>query len=709
MSPHSESCSESSPEEVSPPREPALASPDVSAHAEASLHERLNPRQRLAATHGADPLLIIAGAGTGKTMTLAHRVAHLLARGADPRRILLLTFTRRAAAEMTRRARRIAAEAGAADAGRISWSGTFHSVANRLLRIHAEGVGLDREFTVLDRSDSADLMNLLRNELGFSGKGSRFPRKATCLSIYSHVINTRGTIERTLEHIYPWCAAWTEELKRLFRAYVEAKQKQNVLDYDDLLLYWHHLMQEEDLADAVRKRFDHVLVDEYQDTNSLQADILLGLRPEGRGLTVVGDDAQSIYSFRAATVRNILDFPGRFDPPATVVTLEENFRSTGPILEACNAVISLARERFTKDLHSRRASREKPVLAAVEDEIAQVEYVVTRVLEHHEAGIDLRRQAVLMRASHHSDALEVELARRNIPFVKYGGLKFLEAAHVKDLVCVLRWAENPRDSVAAFRVLQLLPGIGPATAARAIEWLAVRGFDFRTMGEFRVPAAAAEDWPLLCETMRRLRDRATPWAGQAALAHDWYRPHLERLHENARVRAGDLDQLEQIAGQYPSRERFLTELTLDPPEATGDESGPPRLDEDWLVLSTIHSAKGMEWDVVFVLDVVDGCIPSDMAAGSDEEIEEERRLLYVAMTRARDHLHLLQPLRFYTRQQGRGGDRHLYAPRSRFLPDSILDRFERRAHAVAVDEDPQARDGSGRKIDVASRLREMWD
>ena len=432
----------------------------------------LNESQRAAVEYGigggrpSPPLLIIAGAGTGKTKTLAHRVAHLVLNGTDPQRILLLTFTRRAAAEMTRRAARILGEARRTShaigtgvpAYDIGWSGTFHAIANRLLRFHAHGIGMDPSFTVLDRSDSADLMNLVRNDLGLSKKATRFPKKDTCLAIYSHAVNACCELAGTLVTAFPWCADWPDELKELFRAYVIAKQRNNVLDYDDLLLYWRHMMEEPALAAEVGARFDHVLVDEYQDTNALQAAILLRMKPDGRGLTVVGDDAQSIYSFRAATVRNILDFPKHFSPPATVVTLEQNYRSTQPILDASNAVIGLAPERYSKRLFSTKLSGEKPQFISAADEPAQVQYVVERILEHREAGIDLKRQAVLFRAAHHSAALEVELARRNIPFVKYGGLKFLEAAHVKDVLCVLRWAENPRDAVAGFRVLQLLPG-----------------------------------------------------------------------------------------------------------------------------------------------------------------------------------------------------------------------------------------------------------
>ncbi len=674
----------------------------------------LNAAQRAAVEHGviagapaAPPLLIVAGAGTGKTKTLAYRVAHLILYGADPNRLLLLTFTRRAAREMIRRAQHVCTACGSHAGVRLPWSGTFHSVANRLLRLHAESIGLAPSFTVLDRSDSEDLMNLRRDELGLSRQSARFPKKTTCFAIYSHAVNSQRPIDDTLAAAFPWCAMWADELRALFRAYVEAKQQRNVLDYDDLLLYWQQLMAEPALAAAVGKRFDHVLVDEYQDTNALQAAILLGLKPDGRGLTVVGDDAQSIYSFRAATVRNILDFPRQFAPPATVITLEQNYRSSVTILNACNAVIGLSPERFVKHLFSRKRSQQKPVLAIAEDEAGQAEYVIERILEHREASISLKGQAVLFRATHHSDQLEMELGRRNIPFVKFGGLKFLEAAHVKDLVCVLRWVENPRDAVAAFRVLQLLPGMGPRSAHAALDHLRENQFDFAALQPFRVPAAAAESWPDLCALLLSLRADGA-WGGQIGAVRRWYQPHLERLYDAPQARAGDLDQLDLIAATYPSRERFLTELTLEPPDATGDEAGVPHLDEDYLILSTIHSAKGQEWDVVYVLNVVDGCIPSDMATGSPEQIEEERRLLYVAMTRARDHLYLVQPLRFFKREQRRHGDRHVYAPRTRFIPDALLDHFERHAHGRVAGAEQSTTQPDGVRIDLGAKLRALW-
>jgi DNA helicase-2/ATP-dependent DNA helicase PcrA len=667
----------------------------------------LNPAQQAVVDHGDGPLLVVAGAGSGKTQTLAHRVAALIKRGADPRRILLLTFTRRAAAEMTRRVARIcASETRVRDAGLV-WAGTFHAVANRLLRMHAPSVGLDPGFTLLDREDGADLLDRLRHEQGLSKTHERFPRKGTCLAIYSRVVNTQAPLRACLEDAFPWCLSWEAQLRGLYAGYVEAKAARQVLDYDDLLLYWFHLMGDAALAARVSALYDHVLVDEYQDTNALQAEILCRLKPSGRGVTVVGDDAQAIYSFRAATIRNILAFPSRFDPPAEVRALEQNYRSTQPILQAANAVIALASERHAKELFSTRAGGARPQLVTVADELAQVEYLVERILERRETGVALRQQAVLFRASHHSDMLEIELGRRNIPYVKYGGLRFLEAAHVKDTLACLRWAENPRDALAGFRVTQLLPGVGPQLAERLCDQVAALSFG-EALAAWTPPAATRADWPAFVEVYRRLCDAATPWEGQLGLVRRWYQPHLERLYDDARVRLGDLEQLEQLASAAPSRERFLSDLALDPPEATGAEAGPPHLDEDYLILSTIHSAKGQEWDSVFVINVADGCLPSDLATAHPDQIEEERRLLYVAMTRAKNSLCLIHPLRFFIRQQSKRGDKHVFTPRTRFIPDGILKHFERSSPVLGTPQNDVAATGAAPAVDVAARLRAQW-
>nr|HRM71065.1 ATP-dependent helicase [Thauera phenylacetica] len=669
----------------------------------------------------------------------------------------------------------------------LQWAGTFHAIGARLLRDYAGRIGLDPGFSIHDREDSADLMNLVRHELGLSATKQRFPQKGTCLAIYSAVVNTRAALAEVLQASFPWCAEWEDALKRLFRAYVEAKQAQQVLDYDDLLLYWAQMVSDAGLGAEIGGLFDHVLVDEYQDTNALQATILLAMKPDGRGLTVVGDDAQSIYAFRGATVRNILDFPAAFAPPARVVTLERNYRSTQPILDAANAVIALAAERFAKNLWSERASAQRPRLVTVKDEAAQADFVVDSVLARREEGLKLKQQAVLFRASAHSARLELELTRRNIPFVKYGGLKFLEAAHVKDVLALLRWAENPRDRIAGFRAIQLLAGIGPKTAGRVLENVCAAPPGCALLADQPVPEAARAGWLEFATLLDRLAGReeaptvvfapagapteataraahvgaaeaantgegearrgqapsaafapagaptetaplpeahagapagantfiggargGVPWPTDFELACRWYEAQMPRLYDDFAVRALDIQQLARIAATSPSRQRFLTELTLDPPSATSGEAGMPLLDEDYLILSTIHSGKGQEWSAVSVLNVVDGCIPSDVATRNSAEIEEERRLLYVAMTRAKDGLDLIVPQRFHVTQQMGLGDRHVYAGRSRFIPNRLLGHFEQTSWPSPAPElqgSPASRQAA---IDLAAKMRDMW-
>ncbi len=655
--------------------------------------EKLNDRQREAARFGAGPLLIIAGAGTGKTNTLAHRVAHLVLEGIAPERILLLTFTRRAAQEMTRRAQRIVGET--LRSARLPWSGTFHSIANRLIRRHSARVGLDERFSVLDRGDAADLMDVVRHEHGLSKTEKRFPRKDTCLAIYSHRVNTQGSLAATLGAAFPWCAEWEDELKKLFGAYVERKLASQALDYDDLLLYWHAMVEDAELARGMSAAWDHVLVDEYQDTNVLQAEILQRLRPAGAGLTVVGDDAQAIYSFRAATVENILEFEQRY--AASVLKLEENYRSTQPVLDAANALMREASRQYQKELRCAKPQGGKPRYVTVADDAAQAAYVVTRVLEAREQGVELKRQAVLFRSSHHADVLELELVRRNIPYVKYGGLKFLEAAHVKDALAVLRWADNPKNRVAAWRALQLLPGVGPKGAERAYAGFEAASHRWQALNT----GSAAFDALMLF-----LGGADTAWPGQLQRVREWYEPLLERLHDAPEVRAGDLLQLERVSTSFDTREKFLTEMALDPPARSGDLAGTPMLDEDYLILSTVHSAKGQEWESVHLLNVSDGNFPNEFAAGKPEQIEEERRLLYVAMTRAKTNLELIAPMKYYVTQQSRMGDRHVYGAKSRFLTKNVLACFEQTSWSdERVQDDGRC---ASAPVDVAAKLRGMW-
>jgi DNA helicase II / ATP-dependent DNA helicase PcrA len=657
-----------------------------------ALLANLNAEQRAAASHGRGPLLIVAGAGTGKTTTLAHRVAALIAGGVDPGRVLLLTFTRRAAAEMLRRVEhllagteRVAANGRLGPAVRRIWGGTFHAVATRLLRLHGRSLGLSQEFTILDRSDSEDLLQSVRAEQDLPESETRFPLKGTCLDIYSRCVNCREPLSKVVAEVFPWCGEHIDAFKQLFAVYVDRKEAESVLDYDDLLLFWHALMSTPETAAPIRARFDAVLVDEYQDTNTLQADILRGLAPDGQGMTVVGDDAQSIYSFRAATVRNILDFPAQF-PGTTVVTLEQNYRSTQPILDAANDVLAQASEGFRKNLWSTRKDGLLPELVHCQDETEQTQFIVDQILQCREAGTPLRKQAILFRASSHSLDIELELARRNIPFHKYGGLKFLETAHVKDLLAYLRLAENPRDSVAGSRALMLIPGIGPKKAAQLMEKLTAAKSDFRTWKDYAPPAQGTEIWSPFVDLMLALAApdaKAGTITAQVHRVRQFYAPLLERRHDHPQARLRDLEQLEVVAGRFEDRTTFLADLTLDPPSSTQDLPADPLLDEDYLILSTIHSAKGLEWDSVYVLHAADGCIPSDMATGSESEIDEERRLFYVALTRARNRLFVCYPQRYYFANRRRG-DEYGFAKRTRFVPDCVLERFQER---LAIERD----------------------
>jgi DNA helicase II / ATP-dependent DNA helicase PcrA len=671
---------------------------------------------------------------------------------------LLLTFARRAAAEMIGRAGRMIGPSSAK-----VWGGTFHAVANRLLRVYAGAVGLPQDFTVIDQGDAADLMNIVRNELGVAKGNKRFPRKETLVKIYSRTVNAGDKLSSVLERYFPWCSEDIDGIRPIFEGYTRRKRDNNVLDYDDLLLFLKALVTRSPAAQGVSDRFEHILVDEYQDTNALQGDILVAMRQRIRNIMVVGDDAQSIYSFRAATVRNILDFPKAF-AGADTVTLEQNYRSTEPILEASNAVMEQAQERYTKNLWSRRSSGQQPVLITCTDEPEQSLAVCGNIISHLEQGIALKRQAVLFRAGHHSSNLEVELARRQIPFHKYGGLKFIEAAHVKDMLAFLRILENPWDELSWFRILLLMEGIGPKSARRVVDEIGVRreapsvepvtaepepaeaiavdpaavddeqdsgpaiAAAFRTpLRRFleRPPMAPASSRELLQQLRMALAHcvgsqlvpgaqegafaleplgAAPPLSAQVERIRQFYEPIFERTYENPKIRLRDLEQLEQIAATYRSRSRFITDLTLDPPTSTSDLAGAPYLEEDYLILSTIHSAKGCEWDVVHIIHAADGMIPSDMATGDTEGVDEERRLFYVAMTRAKDHLYVYWPIRYY-HTKSRMADAHSYAQLTRFISPAVKALFEQR---LPPGVDPRGQADSGafpRRINTPDEVR----
>ncbi|MCB1994603.1 MAG: ATP-dependent helicase [Burkholderiaceae bacterium] len=679
----------------------------------------LDDPQRAAAHHGMGPLLVVAGPGTGKTSTLAARVASLLARGVDPHRLLLLTFSRRAAQEMGRRAAgMLAAAQGTAGrpAAALPWSGTFHAIAARLLRELAPAVGLPPDFSVLDRSDAEDLMASVRAARGQAELPRRFPLAPTCLAIASRCVNTDADLPAVLAEHYPWCRAWTDDLRQLFEDYAHHKQQHRLLDFDDLLLAWAEALGVPAVAQALSRRFDHVLVDEAQDCNRLQARILAGLRPEGQGLTLVGDDDQCIYGFRGADRRLMLDFSASHGDRATVVALTKNHRATPALVATAQALIDGAAQRLPRVQHSATDAGPRPRLVRVADEAVQASWVADEVLRLREQGLALKQQAVLFRTGTHAAPLELELLRRGIPFVKFGGLRFLDTAHVKDLLALLRWARNPRHALAAQRCARLVPGIGPAAVRRLLAALAGGEDPAAAVAAFTPPAGAREAWSAMLAVWQALHHGHAPWPEGFDAALHWLEPLLRLRHDDAAVRLADLAQLRAAAQAQPDVDRFLADLAIDPPQSSSDLAGPPHRDEDWLVLSTIHAAKGQEWRAVHVLSVVDGCMPADLATGRAEEIEEERRLLYVAMTRARVHLNLVVPHRFHVTQQHRFGDRHLYAVPSRFLDARVLaccDEIDQRPAEWLDAPDAPGWPALGLALppgsaDIGTRLRGRW-
>jgi DNA helicase-2/ATP-dependent DNA helicase PcrA len=629
--------------------------------------ERLNDEQRSAAAHPDGPLLIIAGAGTGKTTTLCARAASLIATGIPPERILLLTFTRRAAREMLGRTRALV---GVAAGGRSVVGGTFHSVAYRTILREAASLGLDG-VNLLDASDAADLLDLLREEHGLSTTERRFPRKGTLIDIYSRTVNAQRELPSVLAESFPWCVDYATEIGQLFRAYGARKRELNALDLDDLLLYWHATVRDERLGGRLADQYEHVLVDEYQDVNALQVEIVRALADGHGNVTAVGDDLQAIYGFRAADPRHILDFPEVY-PGATVIRLERNYRSPQPVLDVGNQVAAGARQSFGRWLTAQSDGVQRPDLLFCRDERSQAEAVCERVLARREEGLLLRDQAVLMRAGHHSELLEIELTRRRIPFVKYGGIRYLEAAHVKDFVALLRVAVNPGDRLSWFRLLQLLEGVGPVGSRRLVEQL---------LGERPSLTGIQQRWAVseIPESAREPGSRLV--SALAESAGDVLAARIERLkraiapliraaYPDGETRLVDLEQLAEAAGGASTIERFVAELVLDPPLSSADYAGPPGLDEDYLILSTVHSAKGLEWDDVHVIHLSDGNFPADMALSTKEGLEEERRLFYVAVTRARRSLTLYVPMRYYHRPRARD-DAHGYGKPCRFLDERV--------------------------------------
>ncbi len=668
---------------------------------QAGVLDSLNADQRRAATHQGGALLILAGAGTGKTGTLVARAAWLREQGMQPSRILLLTFTRRAADDMLARAH--PPDTTAAD--RI-FGGTFHAVAHRIIRANAEAFALPPEFSVIDPADVADIMDTLRDANGLvgTGAGRRTPRAASCADIYTRCVNTSSHLDDVVAAGYPWCVPYTAQLAGLFTDFVSYKRRHGLVDFDDLLLLWRAALADPQAGPTLRSLFDAVLVDEYQDVNAVQAEIVRLLCPDGAGLTCVGDDAQAIYAFRGADPEHLRALSRQFADLA-IIRLSRNYRSHQCVLLLANEIRPQA-AGLELALSAERGLGQRPMLVRCHDEATQAREICARVLDSHEAGVQLQQQAVLVRSAHHSDLLEIELSARGIPYVKYGGLRFTEAAHVKDFLAAARLVSNPADDLAWFRVLRLHEGVGPVLARRVIETLRIAD-----PGPFdRWPDAAAalppRSGPAVTGTVGQLAEAAGQerTADRAAAILAALREPLAARYPDASVRFADLERLADAAAASPSLHDALVQLALDPPVSASDLAGRPRLDDDFLVISTVHSAKGLEWPVVHLPQLVDGAVPSDMALTTPAGLEEEQRLFYVAVTRARDKLYLYAPLRMHHHRLGRD-DRHSYGQLSRFLGPAALAHCEQIQAAPAR---PALAPMAPLSVAVDRELQSLW-
>ena len=620
----------------------------------------LNPAQYEAVRSTEGPHLVIAGAGSGKTRILVYRVAYLVEKGAAPESILLLTFTRRASGEMLSRAGAILDKRCHSVAG-----GTFHSFANMVLRKYAPRLGLTRSFTIMDQADAENTVNLVRTRLGLNRFDKRFPKKRALLNIISKSVNMGEDIELVIDLEYPHFLKYSEDIRRIKKKYIEHKREKGLLDYDDLLIYLKELLADhEDIRGKLSARYRYIMVDEYQDTNKLQAEILYLLLDGHNNIMVVGDDSQSIYSFRGANFRNIIDFPKHIKG-TKVITLEENYRSVQPILDLTNRVIADASEKFEKNLFSKRKEGKPPVYIKTDTERDQCEYVRDKITELTSEGVRLGDIAVLFRAGWHSNDLEIELAKHNIPFVKYGGQKFMESAHIKDMVSHMRLAYNRRDETSWRRALMLMRGIGAKTAEAIIKELSTGKSQLPSDGQILKKSG---DINRLRKALEEIKDESYAPAKVFKAFARYYEPIFRERYDDFHKRAADLESLERVAARYESLEEFLTDIALEPPEKSVVEARMKKSDKNSLVLSTVHSAKGLEWHTVFIIYVAEGHMPSYQSFGDEASVEEERRLLYVAMTRAKENLYMLRPL---IERSGRGyvvaNDGSMYSSISRFL------------------------------------------
>lgn len=628
--------------------------------------EVLNPGQYAAATSLEGPLLVIAGAGSGKTRTLTYRVARLVEEGVPPSSILLLTFTRKTSMEMLRRASALLDHRCERVAG-----GTFHSFANTVLKKYRSRIGFESNFTIVDRADAEDVINLVRSRLNFNVEGRRFARKDTIATIYSKAANKEMSIEDVILEDYPSFISDAFDLIKLHKAYIAYKREHSLMDYDDLLIYLRELMRNHpDVRNTLSENFRFIMVDEYQDTNRIQADIVQLLAAAHDNVMVVGDDSQCIYSFRGANFGNIMDFPTIF-PFAKIIKLEENYRSTQPILDVTNLIIARAHHKYTKTLFSQRKEGQRPAIVASSNEHMQSRFVSQRILELWESGTPLNEIAVLFRSSFHSYDLEVELARKNIPFIKVGGFRFSETAHVKDLLAHMKALANPLDAVSWHRLLRLIEGIGPKAADDIFREISVSGMGAAAIANINPRPRWKAGFKRLQDLLANPEIASLSVSGIGARVVEYYAPMMVHKFDDHTKRARDLDHLLSIMDRYSSLELFVSDMMLEPPNSTVNNTLASSQDGEHLVLSTVHSAKGLEWHTVFVIWALDGRFPSFYAMRSTEELEEELRLMYVAASRAKENLYFAYPVNVFDR-----ASQMVLTRPSRFLDGIPQERLE---------------------------------
>ncbi len=629
--------------------------------------EVLNPAQLEAVTHGTGPLLVIAGAGSGKTRTLTYRVARLVENGTAPQSILLLSFTRKASQEMLRRAAQLLDQRCRKVSG-----GTFHSFANAVLRRYSAKIGFENGFTIIDRSDSEDLIGMIRKESTSALDERKLPRKATLANMFSRSINKALSIEEVVYEDYPHFGYQLETIAEMMSTYQQRKREHDFCDYDDLLVYLHQLLSEhEDIRGRLSSKYHHLLVDEYQDTNLIQAEIVSLLAGPEKNVMVVGDDSQSIYAFRGANFKNIITFPDRF-PGTRIIKLEENYRSLQPILDLTNAMIDEAAEKYSKRLFTSRGGGMLPNLVACISENAQSQYIATEILRSVGQGVPLQDMAVLFRASFHSFDLELELARHSIPFIKYGGFKFTESAHIKDVIAHLKILLAPKDRLSWYRVLRLLKKVGPKTAQKIYDAVCLQGKGACGLLTIPVKVNPASGIDRLKELIDTVTDNEIPIHQMGEAVLQYYLPYLKERYDDHPKRLRDLQQLVSIMERYDDLDDFFADMALEPPNASADGQLTTDEQANRLNLSTVHSAKGLEWHTVFVIWALDGRFPSHYAIDNPDALEEERRLLYVAATRAQEKLTMTYPCQIFDRTT----QTVLYRP-SRFLegiPDEMMEK-----------------------------------